>query len=202
MIFVSYSRKDALIVLPLVRLLRASGQDVFVDQDNLEFGSNWDSELAGAIGRSDRFILFWSRASRVSDPVRREIELALANEACKIIPVVLDGSTLPDQLRCFHGTTDLQFLVRALRRQRVVLTALWLLPLGVALSALWWSGPLQLRRVYGSGLDPNSLALLRFWDSLLTVLVVFLLLLPFAFWLALRRRASALYARAVAALQK
>jgi hypothetical protein len=199
-VFVSCSRKDARIVLPLVRLLRASGHEVFVDQDNLEFGSDWDSDLASAIGRADRFILFWSRASRVSGRVEREVELALASPGCRIIPVALDGSVLPDQVRRFHGTTDLKFLVRALRRQRAAQVALWLLPLVFALSVVWWSGPYRPHRILGSGVDPESLAVLRRWDLLLNVLVAVLLVAPLAAWLVFRRRARALYARALAAL--
>lgn len=126
MIFVSYSRKDESLVLPLTRLLRASGQKVFIDQQDLEYGGDWKEQLAQAIVQSGRLLLFWSKYSESSPFVAEEWRLALAISECNIVPVLLDRTPLPPELERFHGTADMAPLFRALRRMRVMQVLLWL----------------------------------------------------------------------------
>ncbi len=108
MIFVSYSRRNRSLVQPLVRLLRASGQDVFIDQENLDYGTNWREQGREAIARSSRFLLFWSRDASRSDFVEEEWRAALESSSISIVPIILDRTRLPPELSHLHGTDELQ----------------------------------------------------------------------------------------------
>ena len=200
MIFVSYSRRDATVVMPLVRLLRASGQTVFVDQDDLAYGARWEEELAGAIAKSERFMLFWSRASRLSGPVKREIEVALATGGCRIVPVALDQSPLPAELAPFHGTTDLQFLMQAIRKQRITQRALLIAPLGLAIVGAFWSGSTRLRSVYLPDANSETGIALRLLDLLAVVTTLLMPIAAIVYWRVSTRRRNALYHKACRAI--
>ncbi len=126
MIFVSYSRKDESLVLPLTMLLRASGQKVFIDQQDLEYGGDWKEQLARTIGQSDRLLLFWSKYSESSSFVAEEWRLGLSTPGCSIVPVLLDRTPLPPELQRFHGTADIAPLFQTLRHMRVMRGLLWL----------------------------------------------------------------------------
>lgn len=146
MIFVSYSRKDASLVVPLTKLLRASGHEVFLDQENLNYGEDWKEQLGRAIGRADRFLLFWSRNTEASPYVAEEWKLALRTPGCKIVPILLDGTPLPPELQRFHGSADLAPLLKALRSTQFVSGVLgrwWVvLACGVAVALLGFVGML------------------------------------------------------------
>jgi hypothetical protein len=125
-VFVSYSRKDESLVLPLTRLLRASGQKVFLDQQDLEYGGDWKSQLARTISQAERLLLFWSKSSESSPFVAEEWRLGVATPGCSIVPVLLDRTPLPPELQRFHGTADLAPLFRTLRHMRLMRGVLWL----------------------------------------------------------------------------
>jgi hypothetical protein len=134
-IFVSYSRRDKNLVTPLTRLLRASGQKVFLDQEDLEYGGNWKRQLERAIAQSDRFLLFWSKTAKSSRFVAEEWLLALEQPECAIVPILLDRTPLPRELRRFHGTADLEPLFQSLRSGHLFRRVLWLTLLPIALFA-------------------------------------------------------------------
>src|SRR5262249_12704330 len=66
LVFISYSGENGDLVLPLISLLRASGQKVFVSIQDLEYGGDRKIQVAEAVRRSKRFLLFWSKSSRAS----------------------------------------------------------------------------------------------------------------------------------------
>ena len=102
MLFMSYSRQDRSLVKPLVNLLRASGNEVFIDVEDLDYGENWKDQLDEAISRSSRFLLFWSKHSSRSDYVSAEWRMALDEKELPIVPVILDKTPLPLELVSFH----------------------------------------------------------------------------------------------------
>jgi serine/threonine protein kinase len=118
LVFISYSREHEDLVLPLVSLLRASGQKVFVDVQDLQYGEDRKAQVVEAVRRARRFLLFWSKSSLSSPPVREQWELALATPGCGVVPVTLDRTSLPPELACFHGTGDLAPLFETLRRRK------------------------------------------------------------------------------------
>jgi pSer/pThr/pTyr-binding forkhead associated (FHA) protein len=76
-IFISYSRKDTLVVEAYRKAQLALGNDVFMDTYSTRTGANWQAELARFIDEADVFQLFWSEASSTSQSVRDEWEYAL-----------------------------------------------------------------------------------------------------------------------------
>lgn len=127
MLFVSYSRQDAALVRPLVRFLRATGSEVFVDVESLDYGSNWRLQLDEAIAGASRFLLFWSRAAAGSGEIEHEWRTALAQPDLPIVPVLLDETPLPPDVAPFQGTNDLQGLAQTVRRMTMMLRASLLL---------------------------------------------------------------------------
>lgn len=121
MLFVSYSRQDASLVRPLVRFLRATGSDVFVDVESLDYGSDWRLQLDEAIAGANRFLLFWSRAAAGSGEIEHEWRTALARDDLPIVPVLLDETPLPPDVAPFQGTNDLQGLAQTVRRMTMLL---------------------------------------------------------------------------------
>jgi serine/threonine protein kinase len=126
LVFISYSPDNERLVLPLVSLLRASGQKVFVDLHDLEYGADWKAEITEVIRRSKRFLLFWSNASQASPFVAEEWKAALATPGCAIVPVLLDRTPLPPELERFHGTGELVLLFQTLKRRKLTRRLLWL----------------------------------------------------------------------------
>src|SRR5262249_53391626 len=127
------------LVLPLVSLLRASGQVVFVSVQDLKYGEDRKAQVAEAVRRSKRFLLFWSKSSKVSPLVGEEYKLALATTGCSVVPVLLDQTPLPPELERFHGTADLASLFQTLRRRnliRILLLPFWAFAVLSALVAL------------------------------------------------------------------
>jgi serine/threonine protein kinase len=126
LVFISCRPENERLVRPLVSLLRASGQQVFVDSHDLEYGGDWKAGVAEAVQRSKRFLLFWSNSSQASPLVAEEWKLALATPGCAIVPVLLDRTPLPPELQRLHGTGELALLFQALRRGKLIRRWLWL----------------------------------------------------------------------------
>ena len=91
-VFVSYSQHDREQARLIVEALRASGLDVWWDQD-LRAGLNFRSEIEEKLQSAARVIVLWTRNSRQSKWVRVEAEDAESRGA--LLPLVLVGSALP-----------------------------------------------------------------------------------------------------------
>lgn len=76
-IFVSYSRKDMVVVDLYRQAQLALGNDVFVDRYSLRSGEDWQAGLAKGIDEADVFQLFWSDNSSASPNVKHEWTYAL-----------------------------------------------------------------------------------------------------------------------------
>ena len=92
-IFVSYSHEDASLVTPVVRLLRATRDFVFLDSDTIRPGKKWREELERALGDASLVVLFWCMHSSESSEVEAEYQAAVAAEK-DILPVLLDSTPL------------------------------------------------------------------------------------------------------------
>jgi hypothetical protein len=108
-IFVSYSRVDADLVVPVVRLLRATRGLVFLDEDNLRTGQPWRPQIEQAIQAAHLVAVFWCEHSNASQEVRQEYERAIARRQevtpplPDVMPVLLDSTPVSDTLGEFHG---------------------------------------------------------------------------------------------------
>lgn len=96
-LFASYAREDERVVRQLVKLIGVSGAFVFLDQEQIPPGSDWQLALNEGIVQTDALIVFWSRNAVGSEWVRREWEFALRLGKV-VIPVRLDASDLPSEL--------------------------------------------------------------------------------------------------------
>jgi adenylate cyclase len=93
-IFISYSRKDSSEALKLAEQLRASGMEVWIDQQGLEAASQWSKEIVTAIEECKAFILLLSECSLQSENVVKEV--SIASEAKRaIMPVEISRTELP-----------------------------------------------------------------------------------------------------------
>lgn len=87
-VFVSYSRDDRDIVMPVVEALRAAGEKVWVDLDDIVPSAVWMDEIKNAIAAADSMVFFLTPDSARSEVCR--IELGHALELSKrIVPVVI-----------------------------------------------------------------------------------------------------------------
>ncbi len=134
-IFVSYSRRDADFVTPVVQLLRGTRELVFRDADSIKPGSKWQQEIEAGLRSSSLFLLFWCAHSAASPQVRGEYELALAHGK-DILPVLFDDTPLPDALGAYQWVDfrELAAVAHPKRRARRMFVGVSVLALTVSLA--------------------------------------------------------------------
>lgn len=96
-VFLSYSRADTALVIPLRDQLRRRGYRVFFDSQSIDPGDHWKARLDGAIRHSRSLVLCWSANTRSSDYVTFEYSRADALHK-PIYPWLLDETPLPPWL--------------------------------------------------------------------------------------------------------
>jgi hypothetical protein len=74
--FISYAHRDAEIVYPEIQRLDLMGYRVWYDE-GIDPGNEWPEEVAGALKRSEQFIVFVTPRAVASANVRNEINYAL-----------------------------------------------------------------------------------------------------------------------------
>jgi len=100
-VFISYSHADATLVTPVVGLLRATKDFVFLDADTIRPGQKWRAEISEALANASLVVVFWCRHSSVSAEVEAEYRAAMdANK--DILPVLLDSTPVTPPLRDFQ----------------------------------------------------------------------------------------------------
>ena len=101
-LFMSYSRHDHLLVVPVVALMRLNQDSmVFLDTDSIRAGENWRAALDKAIEEADYLVLMWCAHAAGSKEVRREYQMALDAER-RVVPVLLDDTPLPEAVQSFQ----------------------------------------------------------------------------------------------------
>lgn len=101
-VFISYSHDDGDAVRRDAELLRAGGVLVFIDVRDIAYGERWRDVLREALLRSERVLVFWSAAARVSEWVDREWRFAL-ELGKKVVPTLLDPTPLPHELAALQA---------------------------------------------------------------------------------------------------
>lgn len=112
-IFINYRRTDTGWRAEHLKdkLGAAFGKDrVFLDVRDIDAGDDFNSEIESQLQRAAALIVLidknWllgqdkfgrRRLDNEDDWVRKEIRTALKNNACKVLPLLLDGAGLPDQ---------------------------------------------------------------------------------------------------------
>ena len=87
--FISYSRKDSEIVLPIVERLQKEGFNVWIDMDGVESGDAFKSVIVEAIKESKTFLFFSSKNSLESPWTVKEVNVAVLVKK-EFIPIKLD----------------------------------------------------------------------------------------------------------------
>lgn len=95
--FLSYAAEDRAKVLESVKIVRALGMRFFQDVLSLDPGERWEQRLYTELDSSDVLLLFWSRAAKESEWVRKEVGYALARNGGNddappaIRPILIEG---------------------------------------------------------------------------------------------------------------
>jgi TIR domain-containing protein len=100
-VFVSYSRADALLVSPVVKLLRVNKSLVFQDIDAIQPGKRWQGEIAKALTESQLVVVFWCTHASRSNEVSKEGHAAIEQKK-DLLPLLLDTTPLPPELAEFQ----------------------------------------------------------------------------------------------------
>jgi hypothetical protein len=87
-IFISYSRRDSEFVHKLVDVLQAKGRDIWVDFDDIPFGSDWWAEIVSGVESSSAAIFCISPDSIQSQVCSLEIAQIIQNRK-KLVPIVV-----------------------------------------------------------------------------------------------------------------
>ena len=102
-IFISYSHKDIAVVTKFVQQLSLCGFDLWIDEKDVEIGSNYTTQIFSGIYDSDVYMVFISHNSVESVWVKAEIDFALTRKIeggkLQIIPVKLDDVEVPISLK-------------------------------------------------------------------------------------------------------
>jgi hypothetical protein len=102
-VFISYSHQDAKLVTPLVRLLRYERNDlIFHDKQDIRDGEPWEPQLLQRLNEVHTVMVFWCRHSAQSEYVRKEYLQGIAQHK-KILPVILDETTMATELAAYQG---------------------------------------------------------------------------------------------------
>ena len=97
-VFVCYARADQEFVLALASALKARGADLWVDQQDIQAGANWDQAIDDALNRCSCVLVVLSPLAVESREVQGELRTAL-DEGKTILPVVYKECRLPRVLR-------------------------------------------------------------------------------------------------------
>ena len=95
--FFSYSRDDSEFAVHLAEDLKAAGENVWLDQLDIEPGTPWDREVQKALANCPRMLVILSPTSVSSDNVLDEVSFALSKQK-KVIPVLYRECDIPFRL--------------------------------------------------------------------------------------------------------
>ncbi len=100
-IFIAYSHQDSHLVTPIVKLLRATNDLVFLDADSITPGKKWRKQIHDGLETAKLLVVFWCTHSEKSDEVKNEYEWAIT-QGKDLLPVLLDSCPVPEDLAEFQ----------------------------------------------------------------------------------------------------
>lgn len=102
-VFISYSHKDEGLVDRVAEALQANGFHVWLDKWDIKTGDSLIDRVSDALQQVDFVVAFVSPASVDSEWCRKEVSLAmtgeLAQRGVRVLPVRIQGATMPPSLR-------------------------------------------------------------------------------------------------------
>ena len=114
-IFISYSRRDKLVVEKFVDGLKTKRFVVWQDVSDLSAGDEWLQAIFEAIEQAAVVVVFWTQSAQNSEYVAKEIQHALKHGK-KIIPVWLDQNVPLGPLSNFEAVVSAGFSHEALEK--------------------------------------------------------------------------------------
>jgi formylglycine-generating enzyme required for sulfatase activity len=96
-IFLCYARTDEAFALPLARVLKEHGADVWIDQWDIPGGADWDKSIDDALYSCAQLLIVLSPQAVASPEVRAELRTAL-NQGKPVVPVLYKRCNVPRQL--------------------------------------------------------------------------------------------------------
>jgi hypothetical protein len=100
-IFFSYSRVNSNFTLQLATKLSEAGENVWLDQFNIEAGEKWDNEIQKGLEEATTLVVILSASSVKSENVMDEVSYAIG-KGKKVIPVLIEECEIPFRLRRFQ----------------------------------------------------------------------------------------------------
>lgn len=100
-LFISASHKDRVFTDRFIETLEKEGFDILMDIAGIQGGTNWIEETQNSIESADLFVPLLSQHSMASAFRRAELLFALTLEK-RILPVLIDGSPIPENLANHH----------------------------------------------------------------------------------------------------
>lgn len=101
-VFISYRRSDEGIARSLASLLTMFGQRVFLDVSCIPLGVRWELSIQSALQSAETMLVLWSKRAAQSTYMPRE--WASRAQSCRIVPILLDDSPLPEELAQWQAT--------------------------------------------------------------------------------------------------
>ncbi|WP_406399240.1 TIR domain-containing protein [Streptomyces sp. NBC_00879] len=101
-VFISYSHADKLYAERVIRQLRSARFDVVVDQDALQAGQEWRTELFRLIRSSQAILVILTESARTSEEVASEWAYALG-VGVPVFPLRFEVTSRPSRLDQLHG---------------------------------------------------------------------------------------------------
>src|SRR4051812_45793153 len=134
-VFISYARTDSALVRKIRLIVWASGALPWRDEEAIDPGCLWRSEIAKAISTCERMIVFWCQHAQQSEYVASEYRQAI-KESKHIVPIQLDGTALPSDLSEYQAidVRELAGWGHSLKRLERWLWVAGLLALGLGLA--------------------------------------------------------------------
>ncbi|HLV35712.1 MAG TPA: TIR domain-containing protein [Spirillospora sp.] len=100
-VFISYSRRDKAFVQRLHKKLRESGQEVWVDWEDIPPTADWWNEIQAGIDGASTFIFVISPDSVTSEVCYREVDHAIRSGK-RFVPLLYREVTEPEQQKRMH----------------------------------------------------------------------------------------------------
>jgi len=93
-VFISHSNKNNRYANKLANKLRKKGFNVWIDDEDIHTGDNWQESIISGLRTAGAFIVIMTAEAAASDWVQREVKLANQWQI-KAFPILLDGQIFP-----------------------------------------------------------------------------------------------------------
>ena len=101
-VFISYAHADSGAVEPVVRIVKSTGREVWIDKGGIQAGEGWAGEIVRAIKGAKSVVVMCSPHAFESDHIKREVYLADRYKK-PMLPVFLEAAKMPEDFEYFFA---------------------------------------------------------------------------------------------------